>query len=41
MAVLNGVCIQVTSGATAEEPHAVADMALATFPVAAKAPKLT
>ena len=40
MAVSNGLCVQATSGATVEELHAVADMALATFPVGAKTPEL-
>jgi len=40
MAVSNGMCVQATSGATVEELHAVADMALATFPVGAKTAEL-
>jgi hypothetical protein len=38
--VSNGMCVQATSGATAKELHAVADMALATFPVGVKTTEL-
>jgi AcrR family transcriptional regulator len=32
MAVSNGMCVQATSGATAQELHAVAELGLASFP---------
>jgi AcrR family transcriptional regulator len=36
MAVSNGMCVQAASGASLKDLHAVADMALASFPVAEK-----
>jgi AcrR family transcriptional regulator len=36
MAVTSGMCVQAASGASLEDLHAVADMALASFPVSAK-----
>jgi AcrR family transcriptional regulator len=40
MAVSSGMCVQATSGATAQDLHAVADMALTSFPVSAKTPAM-
>lgn len=37
MAVSNGMCVQAASGATLEDLHAVADVALSSWPVSAKA----
>lgn len=37
MAVANGMCVQAASGATLEDLHAVADVALSSWPVSAKA----
>jgi AcrR family transcriptional regulator len=36
MAVSNGMCVQAASGASLQDLHAVADMALASFPVSEK-----
>ena len=38
MAVSNGMCVQAASGASAEDLHAVADMALARFSPATQIP---
>ncbi|HMH66074.1 MAG TPA: TetR/AcrR family transcriptional regulator [Rhizomicrobium sp.] len=40
MAVSNGMCVQAASGASVQDLHAVADMALASFAVSAKAPAM-
>ena len=40
MAVSSGMCVQAASGACLEELHAVADVALASFPVSAKTPAM-
>ena len=37
MAVSNGMCVQAASGASAQDLHAVADMALFSFAISAKA----
>ena len=37
MAVANGMCVQAASGATLEDLHAVADVALSSWPVSEKA----
>lgn len=37
MAVANGMCVQAASGATLEDLHAVADVALSSWPASAKA----
>jgi hypothetical protein len=36
--VSSGMCVQATSGASLEDLHAVADVALSSFPVSAKTP---